>query len=167
MHLSLLHDLESVLEGATIQILTQVNHRIKKKTPSVTTYIWIIVHGGHQALYQGLQWPRNKVPILINRVHTPLSHIWLHLSTTTGTKHAGKYWRLGHSFLQKQKKKEKRRKLSFRSGCLMCGFYRGIHLTQLYIWLNTAWELMLNSESKQSHVCILVLAFEMHFKLCH
>lgn len=102
------------LEGAPIQILKQEKHRKKKTNPSVPTYIWIIVHGGYQALYQGLQWSRNKVPILINRVHTSLSHIWLHLSTTTGTKHAGKYWRLGHSFLQKQKKKKKRVKLYFR-----------------------------------------------------
>lgn len=27
----------------------------EKETPSVATYIWIIVHGGHQVLYQGLQ----------------------------------------------------------------------------------------------------------------
>lgn len=84
------------------------------KNISVATYIWVIVHGGHQALYQGLQWSRNKVPILINRVHTSLSHVWLHLPATTGTKHAGKYWRLGHSFLQKRQRKGERVKLSFR-----------------------------------------------------
>lgn len=88
----------------------------------MATYVWVIVHGGHQALYQGLQWSWNKVPILINRVHTSLSHVWLHLPTTTGTKHAGKYWCLGHSFLQKWQRKGERVKLSSRMSLSCVGF---------------------------------------------
>lgn len=121
------------------------------------TYIWIIVHGGYQALYQGLQWSRNNVPILINGVHASLSHIRLHLSTTAGAKHAGKYWRLGHSFLWKWQKKKRKRQGCFDIMSSVWVLQR--HTLHTTIYFSALWTWGLCSESRQSHM------FELPFDL--
>uniref|UniRef100_A0A2D4M9R5 Uncharacterized protein n=1 Tax=Micrurus spixii TaxID=129469 RepID=A0A2D4M9R5_9SAUR len=60
--------------------------------------VWVVIHGGYQMLDEDLQGSRNEIPILENRIATPLACVWCHLSSTSCPEHAGKYRCLWHSF---------------------------------------------------------------------